>query len=111
MMNLNEFQLFVSIFQRASMNLAERSWINIKLAEMQAEIEAAAYKAAVAEKPEQPGQPVPIEELSQEEIEKQILHYEQAFEMRSEEFLQRMRDGKMGDSFETNDWGILLRNR
>ena len=49
--------------------------------------------------------------MSQDEIERQLAHYEQVFGMSSEEFLKRKRDGTVPDTFETMDWMILLRHR
>jgi hypothetical protein len=49
--------------------------------------------------------------MSQEEIERKIVHYEQVFDMSSQEFSQKMKEGSAPDTFETMDWMILLRHR
>lgn len=50
-------------------------------------------------------------ELTSEDVESQIAHYECRFSMSSEEFLKRWREGTAPDTFETMDWLILLRHR
>jgi hypothetical protein len=49
-----------------------------------------------------------VEILSDEHRCQIIEQYEQQFGMTSEEFIERWKSGAMPDTFETNDWAILL---
>jgi len=50
-------------------------------------------------------------EMTRQEIEEHIAAYEEMFGMSSDEFLRSVRDGTAPDTFETNDWRILLKYR
>jgi hypothetical protein len=49
--------------------------------------------------------------LSKEELEQIITHYEQKYQMSSEEFQRHRRDETTPDCFDTMNWGILLKYR
>lgn len=50
----------------------------------------------------------PISLLTHEEIDRRIAQYESQYDMTSEEFLRRRREGTAPDTFETMVWAILL---